>query len=300
MSRPEQLRTFVAVYRTRSVTDGALERGLSQPAASQQLAALERAVGKALFVRTPRGVEPTGDGVALYAEAAPALDQLEAVLTGLDGRRPGRSSGAVRVGSTAEVFSSLVLPVIDGSDLAVVTRFGDDEQLLGLLERGELDVAIMSSAPGRRALEATAIGRKRFVLVASPAVVSGRHVGSLSELGDWLVTQSWVAYSLELPITRRFWQTQLGRPFSAPLRLVAPDLRAVGSAVERGMGCSILPRFVCGDALDGHRIVEVYPVSELIPEEPWFLCQRSGGSARPPVTRFVALFDRTTTAGGRS
>jgi DNA-binding transcriptional LysR family regulator len=292
MSRPEQLRTFIAVYRARSVTDGARDRGLSQPAASQQLAALERAVGSPLFVRTPRGVEPTGRAVAIYAETASALDQLEAVLTGLDDQRSGASSAPLRLGSTAEFFSSLVLPAIGSTDLAVVTSFGDDAQLQGQLERGELDVAVMSVVPGRRSFDAVPIGDKRFVLVGPPAIVPDDPFDSLSELGDWLVGQSWAAYSLELPITRRFWQTHLGRPFSARLRLVAPDLRAVTGAVERGIGCSILPRFVCAPALDDHRIVEVHPVSHLIPSEPWFACFRSGDRARAAVAAFVDLFDR--------
>ncbi|HEY7948984.1 MAG TPA: LysR family transcriptional regulator [Acidimicrobiales bacterium] len=288
MSRPEQLRTFVAVYRARSVTDGARERGLSQPAASQQLAGLERAVGAPLFVRTPRGVEPTGRAVALYAETATALDQLEAVLAGIDEDGPTRAA-PLRLGATAEVFSSLILPKMAGSDLAVVARFGDDAELLGQLERGELDVAVTSAASGRRTLSAVPIGQKLFVLVASPAVLAGSSFGSLPELADWLVGQWWAAYSLELPITRRFWQTRLGRPFSARLRLVAPDLRAVSSAVERGMGCSILPRFVCRRALDERRIVEVHPVSDLIPAEPWFLCARTADTGRRAVAEFMAL-----------
>jgi DNA-binding transcriptional LysR family regulator len=293
MSRPEQLRTFVAVYRARSVTDGARDRGLSQPAASQQLAVLERAVGSPLFVRTPRGVEPTGHGVALYAETAAVLDQLEAVLAGLDDLPAGRSSGALRIGSTAEVFSSVVLPRIETTDLAVVARFGDDGHLLDLLERGELDAAVVSAPPARRRLDAMAIGLNRFVLVGSPTMVAGASFGSLSALGDWLVGQSWAAYSLELPITRRFWQTHLGRPFSARLRLVAPDLRAVTRAVERGIGCSILPRFVCARAMEEHRIVEVYPVSELIADEPWILCVRPADRTRGPVAEFIGLFDAT-------
>src|SRR5580700_2759932 len=291
MSRPEQLRTFVAVHRARSVPDGARERGLSQPAASHQLAGLERAVGGALFVRTPRGVEPTGRGVALYAETASALDQLEAVLTALDDRPSSSPSAPLRLGSTAEFFSSLVLPKIGATDLSVVATFGDDAQLLGQLERGELDVAVTSSVPGRRSFDAVSIGQKRFVLVASPQVVGDAAFGSLSELGDWLVGQSWVAYSLELPITRRFWQTHLHRPFSARLRLVAPDLRAVTGAVERSIGCSILPRFVCARALEERRITEVHPVSDLIPAEPWFVCFRSGDGTRPPVADFVGAFD---------
>jgi DNA-binding transcriptional LysR family regulator len=291
MSRPEQLRTFVAVYRARSVTDGARERGLSQPAASHQLAGLERAVGGALFVRTPRGVEPTGRGVALYAETASALDQLEAVLTALDDRPSSSPSAPLRLGSTAEFFSSLVLPKIGATDLSVVATFGDDAPLLGQLERGELDVAVTSSVPGRRSFDAVSIGQKRFVLVASPQVVGDAAFGSLSELGDWLVGQSWVAYSLELPITRRFWQTHLHRPFSARLRLVAPDLRAVTGAVERSIGCSILPRFVCARALEERRITEVHPVSDLIGSEPWFVCFRAGDTARLAVAEFVRLFD---------
>jgi DNA-binding transcriptional LysR family regulator len=291
MSRSEQLRTFVAVYRARSVTDGARDRGLSQPAASQQLAVLERAVGSPLFVRTPRGVEPTGHGVALYAEAAAVLDQLESVLAGLDDPPAGRFSGPLRIGSTAEVFSSLVLPRIETTDLAVVARFGDDGELLELLDRGEIDAAVVSAPPARRRLEAMAIGQKRFVLVGSPTIVGDSSFGSLAALGDWLVEQDWAAYSLELPITRRFWQTHLGRPFSARLRLVAPDLRAVTRAVERGIGCSILPRFVCARALEEHRIVEVYPVSDLIADEPWFLCVRPADRRRGAVAEFLGLFD---------
>jgi DNA-binding transcriptional LysR family regulator len=291
MSRPEQLRTFIAVYRARSVTDGARERGLSQPAASQQLAGLERAVGSPLFVRTPRGVEPTGRAMALYAQTASALDQLEAVLGGLDDGEPGGSRAPLRLGSTAEFFSSLVLPRIGATDLAVVASFGEDTELLRQIERGELDVAVMSSVPGRRSLDAVPIGQKSFALVAAPRLLPGPAFGSLSELGDWLVGQSWVAYSLELPITRRFWQTHLRRPFSARLRLVAPDLRAVTGAVERGIGCSILPRFVCGPALEERRIVEVHPVSDLIPAEPWFVCFRTGDLERPQIAEFIGLFD---------
>ncbi len=292
MSRPEQLRTFVAVYRARSVTEGARQRRLSQPAASQQLAALEGVVGSPLFVRTPRGVEPTGTAVALYAEAATTLDQLEAVLVGLGDVPPGASSAPLRLGSTAEIFSSLVLPRIGATDLAVVAHFGDDVALLRQLERGELDVAVTSSNPGRRSFEAVPIGQKRFVLVGPPDLVPDSPFESLSALGDWLVGQSWAAYSLELPITRRFWQTHLRRTFSARLRLVAPDLRAVTGAVERGIGCSILPRFVCDRALEEHRIVEVHPVSDLIPGEPWFVCFRTGDTTRRGVAEFVGLLDR--------
>lgn len=158
------------------------------------------------------------------------------------------------------------------------------------MERGELDVAFTSCTPPRRSLSAVSIAEKRFVLVAAPSLAPQPDLGSLAELGSWLSGRPWVAYSLELPLTRRFWQTHLGRPFSARLRLVAPDLRAVVGAVERGLGYSILPLFACCDLLERGRIVEVHPVSELIPPELWYLCFRQGEATRPAVARLVQAF----------
>ncbi len=166
--------------------------------------------------------------------------------------------------------------------------FGTDTELFGLLERGELDVVVTSSTPPRRSIGATPMGSKRFVLVCGPQVVPGRPVDTLPELAAWLAEGSWVSYSLELPLTRRFWLTVLGRPFAARLQLVAPDLRAVLKAVELGMGASLLPTFICQDALAQRRVVEVFPVSHLAPEEPWFACVRHGEVGRRAVDAVLA------------
>jgi DNA-binding transcriptional LysR family regulator len=286
MARPDWLRTFVAVYRAGSVTDGARRRSLSQPAASQQLASLERAAGGPLFVRTPEGVSPTERGRELYARIASPLDQLEVVLAGLDAGRVDEARTAVRVGAQAELFSAEVLPRVARAGLPVAARFGDDDHLVDLLVRGELDVAVTARPPARRSLETVSPGEKRFVLVASPALAPGAAFATLTELGRWLASRPWVAYSSELPLTRRFWQAHLGRAFAATLRLVAPDLRVVAEAVALGVGCSILPSFVCGELLASGRIVEVHPVSALLPPEPWYCCSRPGETTRPPVALF--------------
>lgn len=290
MARPEWLRTFVAVYRSGSVTDAARLRGLSQPAASQQLAGLERAVGTALFVRRPEGMAPTERGRSLYAEVCSALDQLEVVLAGLDAGRLAQARPALRLGSSAELFSAEVLPRLAGSALSVVAHFGDDGELLGRLERGELDVVLTSATPPRRSITAQQGGEKRFVLVG--ALDQAREAGfsSLRQLGDWLTGKDWVAYSLELPVTRRFWQSHLGRPFSANLRLVAPDLRAVLGAVVCGLGVSMLPSFVCAGALAAGQIVELHPITELVAPEPWSVCFRQGEATRPDLAALLGTF----------
>ena len=90
------------------------------------------------------------------------------------------------------------------------------------------------------------------------------------------------------PLTRRFWLTSLGRPFGGDLRLVAPDLRAVVGAVAQGMGMSLLPSFVCTDALRTGSIVEVHPVAEVAPVEPWFACIRSADQSWDQLVQLVS------------
>jgi DNA-binding transcriptional LysR family regulator len=287
MARSEWLRTFVAVYRSGSVTDGAAHRGLTQPAASQQLASLERALGEPLFVRSPTGMEPTQRGRELYVRVAEPLDGLEGVLRDLDAGSVPAPEPPVRFGSSPEFFAAQVLPCLVGLDVAVTVVFGGDVDLFAQLDRGELDVVVTSSTPPRRSIGAATLGVNRFVLVVAPTSAPPDPFDSPDEVSAWLTGRSWVSYSLELPRTRRFWLSALDRPFAARLRLVAPDLRAVLRAVELGFGVSLLPEFVCRDALVERRVVELFPVSHLTPEEPWFACTRQGDTGRRAVQSFL-------------
>jgi DNA-binding transcriptional LysR family regulator len=295
MARADWLRTFIAVYRSGSVTEGARHRGVTQPGASQQLASLERVLGGPLFVRKPTGVEPTQRGRELYARVAEPLDGLEAVLRSLD-EAVQAPEPPVRFGSSPEFFAAEVLPRLVGLDLAVAANFGSDAELFVLLDRGELDVVVTSSTPPRRSMSATTIGSKRFILVVAPEVAPSNPFVSLDELATWLAERSWVSYSLELPLTRRFWLSALGRPFSARLQLVAPDLRAVLKAVELGLGVSMLPTFVCNDALAEGRVVELFPLSHLAPEEPWFASTRQGDVPRLAVSALLSALETPPSA----
>jgi len=288
MATADWLRTFVAIYRTGSVTDGAALRNLSQPAASQQLRSLERSVSTPLFVRTSTGVEPTRPGRDLYVSVVDALDRLEPVLTGLDGGSVRPATPALRFGSSPEFFAYGVVPDLDGDAPALVVRFGPDAELLSLLHHGELDVVVTTTDPAPRGLASVPLGTTRFVLVAAPGQVPGPPPTDLAELSRILMGRHWVAYSAELPRTRRFWQASLGRPFAGVLRLVAPDLRAVAGAVARGLGVSLLPAYACAAGLASGDLVEVFAVGDVVPPEPWFAVTREADVVRPQVAAFAA------------
>ncbi|MBM3275155.1 MAG: LysR family transcriptional regulator, partial [Candidatus Sericytochromatia bacterium] len=72
-------RAFLAIYRAGSVSRAAEILGITQPAVSQQLKALERELGQTLFIRQARGVVATSEAHALARETAPHLDALAAI-----------------------------------------------------------------------------------------------------------------------------------------------------------------------------------------------------------------------------
>ncbi|MEV0651005.1 LysR family transcriptional regulator [Phytomonospora sp. NPDC050363] len=83
------LRSFVTAVRAGSISGAASTLGQTQPALSQQMRKLERAVGRPLLHRSPSGVAPTRAGEELlpYAErilslCAEALNETGRALTG--------------------------------------------------------------------------------------------------------------------------------------------------------------------------------------------------------------------------
>lgn len=72
-----EVRTFVHLYETRSVTATAERLHVTQPTVSYTLAKLRRRFGEELFVRTAQGLEPTPAAAGLYAPLRAGLETIE-------------------------------------------------------------------------------------------------------------------------------------------------------------------------------------------------------------------------------
>ena len=91
------LRYFVAIADAGHVTRAAAALGIGQPPLSQQIQALERELGLALFERLPRGVRLTEAGRAFAEDARRILREVEQA--GERARRVARGEvGRIRVG----------------------------------------------------------------------------------------------------------------------------------------------------------------------------------------------------------
>lgn len=283
MSSVERVRTFLAVYRAGSVTAGARQRHISQPAASQQLAFLERALGAPLFVRTQGGVEPTTVGRDLFGKVAGPLDQLEQLLRSLDGGGIEAVDAPVRIGTTQEYFEARLLGILAMAAVPLSVRFGDGPELHALLGAGDVDIVVSPMSPRRKQHHALPTSLEGFALVVGSTLAPADPFSSLHEAGEWLSGRSWVAYSPELPVTRRFWSRSFGVPFSADLRLAAPDLRVVAAAVVKGLGASLLPRYVVDDKVADGSITELFELGDAVESEQWYATALSSDSRRRDV-----------------
>lgn len=109
MPRFEDLSAFAEVARALSFTRAADALGLSRPAISKRIQALEREVGTALLKRSTRRVELTDAGALLLAHVNQATDEIAA---GFDAARSaaGALVGLVRISVPPSYGNTVVLP----------------------------------------------------------------------------------------------------------------------------------------------------------------------------------------------
>ncbi|HEY8484195.1 MAG TPA: LysR family transcriptional regulator [Longimicrobiales bacterium] len=302
------LRTFPTVYRVGSITGAAPRLYLTQPAVSQQVRALETRLGYRLFERLPRGVAPTPAAHELARLIAPHLDALEATIEGAR-QGPGRLGGTVRLGGPAEFLAERVLPALGGlpeKQLRLEVRFGLADELLEALGEGDLDLVVSTRSVRRSGLESEPLFTERFLLVAGPAWAARLSPEAIEANGaSALEGAPLVSYGPELAILRRYWRVVFGQRLERRAAVVAPDLRAVREAVAAGAGISVLPQYLCDDAVARGRLVVLHrPASP--PENTLYLAWRSGtgreprlGYVRELLRRAVVGGDAGATAGGR-
>ncbi len=165
-----QLQVFVSVARHLSFARAAEELHLTQPAVSMQVKELEAHVGLPLFDRQGRQIALTtvGEYMLSYVRRMLAVlkDAEDAVA-----RFKGLQGGSLAVGmvSTAEYFVPRLLARFraEHPGIDVRLRLGNREQLVQLMQRNEVDLAIMGRPPKEWATRAEPFAMHPHVLVTA-------------------------------------------------------------------------------------------------------------------------------------
>ncbi|WP_336748769.1 LysR family transcriptional regulator [Pantoea vagans] len=251
------MQTFIRVAEAGSFSAAARQNGMKQSAVSQQIAALEEALGVVLLRRTTRKMALTEQGhhyLQQVRELLGAMEELEQQL------RPGSQPlhGRLHIQLPSGIGQRLMphLIAFQQAHPALRLNIALEDRLSDLVAEG-VDVAIRISESPPATLAARSLATVETVLVASPEWIARN--GTLQTPDD-LMRHPHIRFS--------------GIATDAPLQLVSESMRisvpvesvfrsnnsdALMQALEAGLGIGGLQTLPGSDALAAGRLVRVLP-----------------------------------------
>ncbi|MBM7090355.1 LysR family transcriptional regulator [Streptomyces sp. SID9913] len=275
-----QLRAFAAVAEHLHFRDAAAAIGMSQPALSGAVSALEETLGVTLVERTTRKVLLSPAGERLAARAKAVLEDVGALIEEAEALR-APFTGVLRLGvipTVAPYLLPTVLRLVHDRypDLDLQVHEEQTSRLLDGLAGGRLDLLLLAVPLGVPGVTELPLFDEDFVLVTPLDHWLGGREGipreALRELKLLLLDEGHCLRDQALDICR-----EAGRA-GVPATTTAAGLSTLVQLVAGGLGVTLLPR----TAVD----VETTRAGRLL----------TGYFADPAPTRRVALVMRTGAA----
>src|SRR5215510_10394969 len=188
-----QLAAFCAVVERRSFSQAADRLGVTQPAVSLQVRALEKRLGTQLLDRSGRRVEPTEAGWRLYRGAQRLLSLEEQLLDEVAAEADGELAGELSIGASTGP-AAIVVPVLlcefqrENPEVRVALEVHDTQTVIDRVAGRELELGIVGAARRHRGIRFEPFVRDEVILACPPGHrLAGRTV-TLDELrGEELV-----------------------------------------------------------------------------------------------------------------
>jgi DNA-binding transcriptional LysR family regulator len=282
-----QLRLFLALAETGSVSAAARVMHVTQPTASMQLREVMQAVGMPLYEVVSRRVHLTEAGVELARTARAMLGEWQAYAQRIDALR-GLTRGrlSVSVVSTAESFMPRLLggfcerhPGIDVA-LQVLNRDGVVARLRDNLD----DLYIMSMPPAELPLEDRVFMDNPLVVVAPLGhPLSARTRLRLAELKDEPFVLRERGSGTRIAVEAHFRRLR----FTPQVRMELGSNEALRASVAGHLGLSVLSRHALGERPQDQGLA-VLPVQGFPIASKWHLGRGPTRQASPLVQAFEA------------
>jgi LysR family transcriptional regulator, low CO2-responsive transcriptional regulator len=281
-----QLRSFLAVVRTGSVTAAADELVVTQPSVSAAVTALSRELGTPLLDRDGRGVRPTAAGAAFAPYAADVIGLLER------GRLAARESAAgaertLRIAAVTTAAESFVPALMhdfarERADVALTLTVGNRNQVMSRLLDHEADVALGGRPPEDDRIAARAFLTNRLVLICAPddPLAHGPTVTPAELAGrSWLLREPGSG-------TRTVNEEFLAGAGLDVQTLTVGSNGAIKQAARAGLGVSFVSYDAVAAEVDA-RLLGTIPVEPTPPPRDWHVMRSRVGPVRPLVDEFV-------------
>ena len=253
----DDVRSFLAIARTRTLSGAARELGVRQSTMSRRLEALEAKAGAQLLQRTPRGYALTSLGEAVLGNA----ERMEAEAIAVECIVQGRDvalTGVVRL-TTVEIIANQLIPSamarLQAKYPGITLDVLSETRSLNLSKR-EADMAIRMTRFEGNELVTRRMTTAANALYASDGYLAG-HDGALAGEGQAVVTV--LEDQAHLPEAR--WLAEQMPGARVALRSNSRDAQL--AAVRAGLGVACLPCFLADGVAGVTRISEIGPQREV-------------------------------------
>ena len=280
-----QLRSFVAVAESGSVTKAAESLGLSQSALSGQIGRLEQELSRTLFTRHGRGVTLTDAGRAFRERAVRILQEIEAAKAELT---IDPKAGRVSIAAIPTVAPYLLPNAIDAfrrrrPDAVIEASELTTDELVAAVRQGDIDLGIAAEPIPAERLVIEPLRNEELLL----ALPSSHRLTSRSAVGwDDLADEPFLLLNDAHCLTGQLVGFCI-RQNLAPLAVARlHQLSTLLELVARGLGISFVP---AAAATLGHKGCAFRSLAAERPSRTLVLVQRRGRLLSPAAATMIEV-----------
>jgi DNA-binding transcriptional LysR family regulator len=289
-----QLQSLVLVARHESVSRAADAMHLTQPAVSLQLRTLEETTGMALTRKVGRNIQLTAAGEVMVEFSERILRLWEQATDELAALQ-GVTSGTLRIGAvtTAEhLLPPLLVPfTLERPDVRLKLQVGNRTEIINMLARHEIELAIMGTPPRELRTNAARFARHPMAFIASPshALMKKKKIS----LGDVMAANllvrergSGTRTTVEKLLREAGHVAEFGSEVSSN--------EAIKGMVAAGLGVGFLSVHACGLEFEAG-LLAILPMPRNPVEADWHIMHLSG----QPIPKVAASFQDFVVENGQ-
>jgi DNA-binding transcriptional LysR family regulator len=285
-----QLAAFCAVVERRSFSQAGAHLGVTQPAISLQIRALEKRVGRQLLDRSGRRVEPTEAGRLLYRSAQRLLALEQQLLEELSGEDDGELRGSLELGASTGP-GAVVVPLLlcefqqRNAQLAIALAVSDTQTIVERVAHRELELGVVGAARRQRSVVFQPFFRDEVVLACPPGHRFAGRTIALEELASeqLIVMQEGAGVRQMIEDELRRSRMRL-RDLGVTLELGLQE--SARSAVQAGYGVTFISRAAIEPDLAAGTIAAAR-VRGLEPSRQIFVVRAAGRAVSRGAARFL-------------
>ena len=290
-----QLQAFCEVVERKSFSQAAERLGVTQPAVSLQVRALEKRLGTQLLDRSGRRVEPTEAGLRFYRGAQRLLALEEEVVNDVSAEGEGDLTGIFAIGASTGP-GGVMLPRLlcefaaEHPQLRVALTVSDTQSIVDRVADRSLQLGVVGAAPRHRAVTYDPFFRDALVLACPVGHRFAGHRVSVDDLRD-----ETLIFMQEGAGVRDVVEDELRaigvRLADLGVRLELGLQESVSSAVRGGYGVGFISRLAIEDDLAAGRVAEARVVGLEAEREIWIV--RATGRSQTRVARVFVEFAKS-------